>query len=103
MWEQGLVDEVSGLAERGLRESVTARRAVGYAEVLRYLDGDLTEAEACELVKRNTRRLARKQDRWLRPDQRVTWVAGPQDGDDVDRVAREVLAIVTSQEASASA
>jgi tRNA dimethylallyltransferase len=103
MWEQGLVDEVRGLAERGLRESVTARRAVGYAEVLHYLDGDLTEAEARELVKRNTRRLARKQDRWFRPDPRVTWVAGPQDGDDVDRVAREVLAIVTSQEASASA
>ena len=103
MWEQGLVDEVRGLAERGLRESVTARRAVGYAEVLHYLDGDLTEAEARELVKRNTRRLARKQDRWFRPDPRVTWVAGPQDGDDIDRVAREVLAIVTSQEASASA
>jgi len=103
MWEQGLVDEVRGLAERGLRESITARRAVGYAEVLHYLDGDLTEAEARELVKRNTRRLARKQDRWFRPDPRVTWVAGPQDGDDVDRVAREVLAIVTSQEASASA
>jgi tRNA dimethylallyltransferase len=103
MWEQGLVDEVRGLAETGLRESVTARRAVGYAEVLRYLDGDLTEAEARELVKRNTRRLARKQDRWFRPDPRVTWVAGPRDGNDVHRVAREVLAIVTSQEASPSA
>jgi tRNA dimethylallyltransferase len=103
MWEQGLVDEVRGLAERGLRESITARRAVGYAEVLHFLDGDLTEAEARELVKRNTRRLARKQDRWFRPDPRVTWVSGPRDGDDVDRVAREVLAIVTSQEGSASA
>jgi tRNA dimethylallyltransferase len=103
MWEQGLVDEVRGLAETGLRESVTARRAVGYAEVLHFLDGDLTEAEARELVKRNTRRLARKQDRWFRPDPRVAWVAGPRDGDDVDRVAREVVAIVTSQEASASA
>jgi tRNA dimethylallyltransferase len=103
MWERGLVAEVRDLAAKGLRESVTARRAVGYAEVLRYLDGDLTEAEARELVKRNTRRLARKQDRWFRPDQRVTWVAGPRDGDDVDRAAREVLAIVNSQEASASA
>jgi len=82
---------------------VTARRAVGYAEVLHYLDGELTEAEARELVKRNTRRLARKQDRWFRPDPRVTWVAGPRDGDDVDRAAREVLAIVTSQSNSASA
>ncbi|NYI41792.1 tRNA (adenosine(37)-N6)-dimethylallyltransferase MiaA [Demequina lutea] len=103
MWEQGLVEEVRSLAARGLRESVTARRAVGYAEVLHYLDGDLTEAEARELVKRNTRRLARKQDRWFRPDPRVTWVAGPRDGDDVDRAAREVLAIVTAQATSTSA
>lgn len=103
MWEQGLVDEVRQLAAEGLREGVTARRAVGYAEVLHYLDGELTEAEARELVKRNTRRLARKQDRWFRPDPRVTWVAGPRDGDDVDRAAREVLAIVTSQSNSASA
>lgn len=101
MWEQGLIDEVRGLVAGGLRESVTARRAVGYAEVLHYLDGDLTEAEARELVKRNTRRLARKQDRWFRPDPRVRWVAGPRDGDDVDRAAREVLAIVNSGATSA--
>lgn len=103
MWEEGLVDEVRSLAESGLRESVTARRAVGYAEVLHFLDGDLTEAEARELVKRNTRRLARKQDRWFRPDPRVTWVAGPRDTDDVERAATEVLAIATAERPLASA
>lgn len=103
MWEEGLVDEVRSLAGRGLREGVTARRAVGYAEVLHYLDGDVTEAEARELVKRNTRRLARKQDRWFRPDPRVTWVEGPRDVDDVERAAAEVLAIATSQHPSSSA
>ena len=82
---------------------MTARRAVGYAEVLRFIDGDVSEEEARELVKRNTRRLARKQDRWFRPDPRVTWVAGPRDEGDVGRAAREVLAIVTAQAASASA
>ncbi len=103
MWEAGLVTEVRSLAKRGLRESVTARRAVGYAEVLRYLDGDLTEDEARELVKRNTRRLARKQDRWFRPDPRVRWVEGPRDEGGVERAAGEVLAIVTAERASASA
>ena len=103
MWEEGLVHEVRSLAGRGLREGVTARRAVGYAEVLHYLDGDVTEAQARELVKRNTRRLARKQDRWFRPDPRVTWVEGPRDVDDVERAAAEVLAIATSQHPSSSA
>lgn len=103
MWEAGLVDEVRRLTTDGLRESVTARRAVGYAEVLHYLDGDLTEHEARELVKRNTRRLSRKQDRWFRPDPRVTWVAGPRDGDDVVRAAQEVYDIVTGQSSGPSA
>ncbi len=103
MWEQGLVEEVRKLAGRGLRESVTARRAVGYAEVLRFIDGDLTESEARELVKRNTRRLARKQDRWFRPDPRVNWVVGPRDEDDVLRAARDVLAVVAAQASAASA
>ena len=103
MWEAGLVDEVRSLAQLGLREGVTARRAVGYAEVLRFLDGNLTEAEARDLVKRNTRRLARKQDRWFRPDPRVTWVEGPRDVTDVERAAAEVLAIATSQHPSSSA
>lgn len=103
MWEAGLVDEVKRLIGEGLRDSVTARRAVGYAEVLSYIDGELTEDESRDLVKRNTRRLARKQDRWFRPDPRVTWVKGPVDGDDVERAAREVLTTVHAQEAHASA
>ena len=101
MWEAGLVAEVQELSTRGLREGVTARRAVGYAEVLRCLDGEIDEAEARVLVKRNTRRLARKQDRWFRPDPRVIWVDGPRDASDVDRAARAVLDVVRSADASA--
>lgn len=103
MWEAGLVDEVVALTGRGLRDGVTARRAVGYAEVLRFLDGELSEDEARELVKRNTRRLARKQDRWFRPDPRVRWVEGPRDADDVERAARDVLDVVTAEAAGVSA
>ena len=101
MWDQGLVDEVRRLSQQGLRDGVTARRAVGYAEVLRFLDGDIDEPEARELVKRNTRRLARKQDRWFRPDPRVIWVDGPRDASDVERAARAVLDAVRTSEASA--
>ncbi len=92
MWELGLVDEVSGLAERGLRDGVTARRAVGYAETLRHLDGELAEREALDLIAQNTRRLARRQARWFQPDARVTWVDAPATASDVERVADAVVA-----------
>lgn len=74
MFEQGLVDEVKGLMERGLRDSATARQAIGYKEVIAYLDGEIALDEARELIKQNTRRYAKRQLSWLRRDGRVTWI-----------------------------
>lgn len=94
MWECGLVDEVRALELRGLREGVTARRAVGYAETLRHLNGELDADDARELIKVHTRRLARRQRKWFRPDPRVRWVAAPVDADDADRAAADALALL---------
>ena len=94
MWADGLIDEVRHLVGEGLRDGVTARRAVGYAETVAYLDGEIDEPEARELIKRNTRRLARKQDRWFRPDPRVQWIPAPVDEADVERAASDALALV---------
>jgi tRNA dimethylallyltransferase len=74
MWEQGLVDEVRRLEARGLREGLTASRALGYAQVLAFLAGDVTEDEARDAVVRGTRRFARRQDTWFRRDPRITWL-----------------------------
>ncbi len=74
MWAQGLVDEVRRLDAVGLRRGVTASRALGYAQVLRMLDGDLTEEAAIEDTQRTTRRFARRQDTWFKRDDRVTWL-----------------------------
>ena len=74
MWANGLVDEVRGLVDRGLREGRTASRALGYRQVLAHLDGEITEAEARERTVTGTRRFARKQDGWFRGDVRVHWV-----------------------------
>jgi tRNA dimethylallyltransferase len=89
MWEAGFVDEVRRLADRGLREGRTANRALGYQQVLSYLDGQISEAEARELTVTGTRRFARRQDSWFRKDPRITWVTW----DDPDRV-RSALAAV---------
>jgi tRNA dimethylallyltransferase len=81
MWAAGLVDEVRALERRGLREGRTASRALGYAQVLRFLAGDCTEDEARAETVRATRRFARRQDSWFRKDPRVTWI--PYDAPDL--------------------
>jgi tRNA dimethylallyltransferase len=75
MWAAGLVDEVVRLAERGLREGVTASRALGYRQVLELLDGLIDESEAQRRTVVATRRFARRQDSWFRQDARISWLA----------------------------
>jgi tRNA dimethylallyltransferase len=74
MWRAGLVYEVARLAEDGLRAGRTASRALGYAQVLRYLDGGCPEEHSREETVRATRRFARRQEAWFRRDPRVTWL-----------------------------
>jgi len=75
MWEQGLVDEVRTLEQAGLRNGVTASKALGYAQVLDFLAGEITEAEAKELTISSTRRYVRRQDSWFNRDTRINWLS----------------------------
>ncbi|MGH1564773.1 tRNA (adenosine(37)-N6)-dimethylallyltransferase MiaA [Mumia sp. DW29H23] len=88
MWEAGLVDEVRALVERGLAESRTASRALGYAQVLAFLDGTMSEDEARDATVRGTRKFARRQDSWFRKDPRIVWL--PYDAEDLVERAVEV-------------
>ncbi len=81
MWDAGLVAEVEDLAAAGLREGRTASRALGYAQVLRFLAGECTQAEARAETVRATRRFARRQETWFRRDRRITWL--PYDAPDL--------------------
>ena len=74
MWQAGLVAEVAGLERTGLRAGRTASRALGYAQVLRFLDGQWTEEEAAAETVKATRRFARRQEAWFRRDPRITWL-----------------------------
>ena len=76
MWQAGLVEEVRRLEADGLRDGVTASRALGYAQVLGFLDGRWGEPTARELTVTATRRFARRQRAWFRRDPRVTWLDG---------------------------
>jgi len=84
MFAAGLVEEVTGLERAGLREGKTASRALGYAQVLRFLAGDCTLAEARAQTVLATRRFVRRQESWFRRDPRVTWLpAGAADAGDL--------------------
>ncbi|MCF6376398.1 tRNA (adenosine(37)-N6)-dimethylallyltransferase MiaA [Nocardioides KLBMP 9356] len=89
MFATGLVEEVEALLAQGLAEVRTANRAIGYREVVGFLAGDRTLAEAVEQTKTATRRFARRQDAWFRKDPRIVWVAH----DDPDRVEKAVRAL----------
>ncbi len=69
----GLVDEVKRLVVAGLRESLTSRQALGYAQLLDHLDGKISLEESILEIKRRTRRFARRQLSWFKADPRVRW------------------------------
>ncbi len=74
MWAAGFEAEVAALAADGLREGPTAARALGYAQVLRQLDGQLTAEAAREETVRTTRRFVRRQRSWFRRDAATSWL-----------------------------
>lgn len=74
MWAGGLVAEVEALQAAGLRSGRTASRALGYAQVLRFLARECSEQQAKDDTVRATRRFARRQDTWFRRDPRVRWL-----------------------------
>jgi tRNA dimethylallyltransferase len=76
MFVDGLVDEVRRLLTHGLRDGVTATRALGYAQVIVDLDGGGDGAAAREPTFFGTRRYVRRQRSWFRRDHRITWLDG---------------------------
>lgn len=78
MLASGLVAEVRGLLQAGLPADVKALQSIGYKEVLAHLRGELTLEAMTELIKRNTRHLAKRQLTWFRREPDVQWVAYPQ-------------------------
>lgn len=74
MMSEGLLEEVARLAKAGLTTKLTAGQAIGYKELLDALEGACSLDEAIELVKRRSRRYAKRQLSWFRHDRRVRWL-----------------------------
>lgn len=73
----GLVDEVRALRAAGVAPPLRSQQAIGYAELHDHLDGRFDLSRAVELVKRNSRRYARRQLSWYRGQADVAWAASP--------------------------
>ncbi|ACL69915.1 tRNA (adenosine(37)-N6)-dimethylallyltransferase MiaA [Halothermothrix orenii] len=73
MIEQGLIDEVKYLLTKYPDLSKTARQGLGYKEIIGYLKREYDREEAIRLLKRNTRRYAKRQLTWFRRDQDINW------------------------------
>jgi len=73
MWEQGILTEVESLIPLGIREGKTSSRAIGYAQALAQLDGEISEEEAISQTAQLTSRYARRQMSWFRRDPRINW------------------------------
>jgi len=73
MWDDGFVDEVRRLEAAGFRDAPTAAAALGYGPVLDFLAGECSEEQARQRTIDDTRKFARRQQRWFRRDERIEW------------------------------
>ncbi len=73
MFNAGLVDEVRALLSRGCMRELPAMQGLGYKETIAYIMGECTLEEAKEIIKRETRRFAKRQLTWFRREERIHW------------------------------
>lgn len=76
MWSEGFVGEVRALIEKGITTGKTAKAALGYNQIISFLEGRISESEAKEETKRATRAYARRQETWFSRDPRIKWLKG---------------------------
>jgi len=75
MWQMGFVAEVDRLIADGILQATTARRALGYAQIIAMRNGEITEDVAIEETKRATRQYVRRQETWFSRDARINWIS----------------------------
>jgi tRNA dimethylallyltransferase len=69
----GLIDEVKFVLESGYAKNINSLNTVGYKEIIQYLENEISFDRAVELIKRNTRRYAKRQMTWFKADKRIEW------------------------------
>jgi tRNA dimethylallyltransferase len=96
MFEKGLVGEVEGLIDKGYGDCRSIKQAVGYKEVLKYIRGDLTLDNCIEEIKKNTRRLAKKQMTWFKSENKINWIRAD-NYDNIFSLVSDILKIIKNK------
>ncbi|MCX7875741.1 MAG: tRNA (adenosine(37)-N6)-dimethylallyltransferase MiaA [Melioribacteraceae bacterium] len=92
MIEAGLVEEVKKILEMGYDKNLFSLNTVGYKEIIDYLEGKFSIDKAIELIKRNTRRYAKKQFTWFNKDKRIFWL-DINDKSEFDSITNKIIDI----------
>lgn len=90
MIEEGLVEEVKALKERGYRRDMVSMQGLGYKEILAYLDGEMSLNEAIYVIKRDTRHFAKRQITWFKRERDVIWLNKQDFGYDEEKILTEM-------------
>ncbi len=88
MMDGGLLEEVRTLCDMGIDRDTTAMQAIGYKEILEFLEGNVTIDEAVEKIKMESRRYAKRQMTWFRRNDKIQWISAE---------SPEYVAIVTEK------
>jgi len=96
MIKEGLISEVESLLKRGYSENLFSLQGLGYKHIVKYLRGDYTKEEAIRLMKRDTRRFAKRQLNYFKQDKRIIWLdmekySSPED------VSKEIIKILSEK------
>ena len=103
MLEEGLVEEVRALKERGCTRELVSMQGLGYKEILAYLEGEITLSEAVYLLKRDTRHFAKRQLTWFRRERDVIWIEKQEFHNDETLILNEILRILKEKKITAAA
>ena len=97
MMEQGLLEEVRALKDRGIARESVSMQGLGYKELLAYLDGEISLDEAIRIIKRDTRHFAKRQLTWFRRERDVIWIDRQKTGQDEKNIVDYMLNILTEK------
>jgi tRNA dimethylallyltransferase len=90
MISNGLIEEIKYILDKGYSKSLNSLNTVGYKEIISYLEGNITLERAVELIKRNTRRYAKRQMTWFRKVDGINWI-DVSSFDDLERISEEII------------
>ncbi len=94
MMEQGLLEEVRALKDRGIARESVSMQGLGYKELLAYLDGEIPLEEAVRIIKRDTRHFAKRQLTWFRRERDVIWIDRQEIGQEEEKIVDYMLNVL---------